>query len=383
MQNAVLRGGQGIEFVWAMCNTGSKPIPRPVEFYPVDKSRFVFDRLGNMALLCRQAPVWGSYVARNVNRQPVDLQNIQGAKGAMTAFPTEAGRFLYHKYKSIGGKWTRPADEGFIYWGFGEDIPLYLPVTFDNFALRFRMKWLEKFGTPLTVLSYADGAIPAADVKAVAKAMREEVVVNKPFPNGGGQDDWMKIEYMQPQMSGQDAFASFSDTWTKPRVEKILLGGANLMEIGPQGSYASSVSQRDSGSQMVFRWDCLNIDTTINLQMVPYICQARFPGMNPRYYPRHQMAPELQKDKKAEMEIIEKAVQMGVDIRKSDIYDLLGKSKPKEGEDILVLSSSVGSPFEGFPPAAPPMNEEGADRMKELTTGKLNPEQREPVGANV
>jgi phage gp29-like protein len=379
LQNAVLRGGQGIEFVWALDTSGGRPIPRPVEFYPVDKSRFVFDRLGNMALLSRRSPVWGAYVARNVNRQPVEFTGDTLARG-YTAFPTEGGRFVYHKYKSLGGKWTRPADEGFVYWGFGEDIPLYLPVTFDNFALRFRMKWLEKFGTPLTILQYADGGVSQDDVIAVAKALREEVVVNIPMIDGQ-PDSLMKVDYTEPRMGGHDAFSSFSDNWTKPRVEKILLGGANIMDVGPGGSYASAVNQRDSGTQMVFRYDAVNIDTTINNQMVPYMCQARWPGMPASYYPRHQMAPELQKDKKAEMEIIRMAVEMGVDLREAEVYDILGMTKPKEGEDVLVISTGMEGTFEGFPPAAPPMNAENSERMGELVHGTLNEKQREPIGA--
>jgi len=336
MQNAVLMGGQGHEWVWAKDATG---VEKPVEFYPIHKNRFVFDRLGNMAILTRETPVWGSYISVNPTRVHGDLR----------AWPVPGGKFMYHKYMAEGGPWTRPASEGYLYWGRGEDTNLYIPVTFDQFVLRFRMKWLEKHGMPLTILRYPDNEALTTEVLKIAESLRGESVVTIPKMVGAGNDDhFYSIEFVEPPAMGHDAFARFSDEWTKPRVEKILLGGANLMEVGDQGSYGATVAQGDRGAQIVFRWDAKNIDTTINLQIVPYMVQAKWPGCDPRYYPKHMMVPEQEKDRAAEMEVIEAAARI-VPVREADVYDRSGLTKPKEDEEKVFLGQEQSSPFDMFP----------------------------------
>lgn len=370
MQNAVLMGGQGIEWIWARNNVEGTSYERPVEYHPIHKTRFVFDRLGNMALLTRETPVWGTYVAPSPNRM----------RSGEHIWPTPPGKFMYHRYKAEGGPWTRPASEGYVYWGRGEDTNLFIPVTFDQFVLRFRMKWLEKHGMPLTLLYYPDSEALKSEVLSIAKAIRGESIVTIPRPAGGEYDQFYHVEFVSPPELGADVFSSFSEEWTKPRIEKIILGGANLLEVGDRGSYAATVDQRDEGASIIFRWDAKNIDTTIDLQCVPAMVQARFPGIPEEYYPHHKLTPEVEKNRAVEMEVIQAAAQL-VPIREEDVYEACGYSRPKDDEAKVFLGQAPGgAPGQGFDNFPTPLSSLPPEKLELLREAvRKNPNVREAL----
>ena len=323
MMKAVLDGGHGHEFTWMR---GSEGVDIPVAFYPMHKSRFVFDRMGNMAILTRDTPVWGSYVGAAPARM---TGNLSGD----LAWMTPPGRFAYHKYMAEGGPWFRPASEGFVYWGRGENTHLYVPVTFDQFVVRFRMKWLEKHGMPFTCLYYTPGMSTPEQVRQIAESIRGEAIALIPRGSGPtGKEQFYSLDFIQPPTIGHDAFASFSDTWTKPAVNKILLGGVESMEIGDAGGYNATIDQRDAGENVIFRYDAMNIDTTMNQQLIPYIVRAvpRWKDVPQAHLPRHCLTPERGRNRMEELELLQ-ATAMMVPVRESDVYDVSGIQRPNDG----------------------------------------------------
>lgn len=339
MERAVLLGGQGHEWVWAKVDGHE----RPVEYYPVHKSRFVFDRLGNQAVLTRTTPVWGAYVNRPPHRMP----------NSEFAWSTPGGRFVYHKYMAEGGPWQRPAAEGYLYWGRGEDTRLYIPVQFDHFVIRFRMKWLEKHGMPLTILHHPDN-VSSSQIDAVAKSLRGESIVRLPKPVGKEKDHWYALEFIDPPKGGYDAFQQFQDGYVKQRIERLLLGSSGVYDGGSgggggeSGGYAASVNRRDAGPQIIFRYDAMNISESLNVQLIPYIVWGRWPGLDDKYFPRHVMEPKEEKDQKQRMELAEMAARL-VPIRKDEIYEAAGFDRPKEGdEDVVYTPEAADDPFAGM-----------------------------------
>ena len=338
MQMAVLMGGVGFEWIWERVNG----YERPVMANQIHKSRFVFDRLGNMAILTRTNPVWGAYVGRDPTRMP----------NGEAAWLTPGGKFMYHKYMAEGGPWYRPASEGFNYWGRGEDGNLYVPVTFDNFVVRFRLKWIEKHGMPLTILYHPDNQAMSSEVTRIANSLRGESIVTIPRPVGENTAEYMyKLDFIDPPSNGYDAFQEFSEKWTRPAVEKILLGGANLLEVGDRGSYAATVAQRDAGASIIFRYDALKLDETLNIQLIPYIVNARWPGIPRAYYPKHTMAPEEEVDQELRMRLIQQAAEM-VPVRRTDVYSAAGLERPMQNEmkDVVYLGQA---PIPGHPELGP------------------------------
>ncbi len=361
LEHAVLLGGQGVELVWDTKNG----VELPVNFFPVHKSRFARDRMGNLALLTRSAPVYGEYVQAEVASLP------NGDK----VYYAPQGKFLYHIHQTgPGGSWANTLPEGFIYWGKGENIALWNLVQIDQFVTRFRVKWLERYGIPLAMLYY-----PQTDKNArsmlttIANSIRNEGIATIPRIAGGGKDDFYDVEYKQAPGTGQDYFASLRETFIRPGIEKILLGGANLLQIGA-GSYSASVDQRDAGSTIVFQYDAQNISQTLNQQLIPYIVRAKWPSCPEEFMPKHVMAPSERSDKVQDMTVIREAAAL-VPILKTEVYKKAGLEIPKDGEDeknLVFIGSNremIGE-LDGFPSA-----------MRKPDEGKiLNGKKAPPIG---
>ena len=390
LQTAVLQGGVGYEFIWEKNEEG---VEVPVNYYQVHKTRFIFDRMGRMALLTRQQPVWGAYVAQP-NQPPQPQLN-----GTKAWFPTVPGKFIYHTYMKEGGSWYRPATEGFNYWGRGENNNLYNLVLFDQFVTRFRIKFLERFGYPLTVLYYPDGDDnAAAQLTQIAQQVRKEVIASIPRRGGDAVDGLYKLDYFQPNMSGQDYFEKFQEQFIRTKIEKIVLGGANLMQLGPTGSYGASVDQRDSGSEIIFRFDAKNISETLNLQLIPHIVWSKYPDCPKNMMPKHVMAPKQAPDRQADLQALQTASAL-VPITRADIYRAAGLEPPKADtapEEIVFSGQApdmVGG-LDNYPAAfmqgngkkVPAKDDEGDDEKqdgkpangKDAKGGKKKP--KKPIG---
>lgn len=367
MQNAVMMGGQGHEWVWQRDGLG---VERPVNYFPVHKTRFVFDRQGNLSILTREFPVYGVVASRNVDRLS-DGRNI---------YKTIGGKFSYHRYMAHGGPWHRPAAEGYIYWGRGEDTNLFIPVTFDQFVLRFQMKWLEKHGMPTSILYYPENSELNSQVIKIAESIRDEAVIKIPRPIGTGtQQDWYDLQFQDPPASGYEAFSQFHDQWTAPRIEKILLGGANLLNLGEGGSYAGTVDQRDSGMNIIFRFDAMNISDTLTNQVIPYIVNSKFKGCDPKYYPKYSLEPKEQVDQGMRMGVLQQGAQV-VPVRKASFYEAMGEKPPGDDEETVFMGMAPGGAFDGFPQnSAAGASAKGKPAKAAEKKDKTGNKKREPI----
>ncbi len=326
MEHAVILGGQGFEFIWRPDANG---VMAPKYFYPVHKSWFVRDRIGNLGLLTRETPVWGSYIAV----QPMMQGNMKVTNPALMP-----GKFIYHVYLYEGGPWYRPQSNGFMYWGRGEDIVLFRIITFDNFVLRYRMKWLEKHGMPMTVLEYPQNAFDVDVYNRIVNSQRGESVARVPRIQGGDDVAQWGIKFLEPPKMGYDAFAGFRDGFTKPSVLNVLLGGSNTMDVGSRGSYSATLEQNDTGLEVLIEWDAMTIDTTINTQLVGPIVRSvpKWRNMPDEHLPKHVLTPERRRNRLMELEQLERMAALGAPIRLSDVYDAAGKQAPRNGEAIAV-----------------------------------------------
>lgn len=363
LQYAVLVGGQGLEVVW---NQEVNGVEVPVSIHPVHMTRFGFDRLGNMALLTRNTPVWGAYVSGN----PQMIYT--------RALPR--GRFIYHQHKQGQGQWDRPEFEGYAYYGIGLDVPLYYVVTFDIFCLKFRMKFLERYGIPPTVLYVPDNRITSREVMRIADSLRGESMVTIPRLMGTSADSnnfnsLYKVDQMPVPTGSYDFFEGFSDRYTLPRVNAIMLGSSGEGKSGGKedggtgGGYSKAVQERDSGPNMWFKRDAARISETLTGQFIPAIVLGRFPGMTPDYWPIFSIEPKEEKDRSQELDIAQKASTM-VPVTKAHIYDAADLPVPQPGEETVGGQQQPGMPSQGQPGQPAPQGSAPNSRMPAMTAPK-------------
>lgn len=340
METAIIPGGIGIELVW---NREADGTERPVQFWSVHKSRFLFDRLGNLCLRTRDYPVWGVHTGAN-----------PGITGGPTLQPTR-GKFLYHVYRREPGSWEKPELEGYQYYGKGEDTTLYIPVTFDHFCHRFQMKWIERFGVPPTVV-YHPLNESAANIVAVARSLRGESVISVPRQIGpNNENSHYMIEQLDVPSPSFDAFESYYRERTKNSIGGILLGSVDEMSKSESGSYSDHVSRRDSGPMIYYAYDAKCIAATINHQLIPTIIDhSPFKDLPTNYYPAFVMEPKEEKDQLQQVQVLNETAK-AVHVPEDEYYDRAGIRKPNAGERTVFLGAQPmgdGMDFSGGPEGA-------------------------------
>lgn len=344
---ATLMGGIGHDWVWHREATG---LQRPVKFWLIDKSRFVFDRIGNMALRTRTTPVWGSYVAA----EQVD-QYITRA----SAIPQ--GRITYHWFRRRGGQWEQPDLEGYQFFGVGLDIPLGAIVTYGFFALRFWMRYIEKFGIPPYKLFHPGNMALTPQVKATAEQIRFESVIALPqtLQAGASATRMWDIEPLAIPTAQFNWFQDFSK-WVAEKVNLICLSQADASGGGEGRTgegYSGHVSRYDSGPSLVYKSDAKKVCETLDSQIIAPIALNRFQNLPPEYWPKLKLQAKEERDRVQEMEVAEKTASM-VPLAEDEVYERSGFRKPEPGEKTIGGQAPEADPFNPNP--LPPMGMPGA-----------------------
>lgn len=364
-QEAILAGGVGHEWMWQTEADGTE---RPVESIAIHKTRLLYDRLGNLLLRTRSDPVFGVYLGANPG-------NEQLAKGL------PAGKITYWAYEKIPGEWFKPELEGYRYWGRGLDVPLYYAVTFDQYVLRFQMKWLEMYGIPPRLLYYSNalGGSDKSMAETVARSLRGGAVTSIPRPPGTGKEyDFFKVEDMPVPAPSYDAFNQFYEKRTKPAINGIILGSADEMGQGDKGGYAGHQSRRDSGPMILFKADAENINQTINRQLMPAIFRRgprQYRNLPWEYMPRFQLIAEEEKDRLQEATILQTVTQF-MPVVEDEAYDRVGFRKPSPDDKVIGGAPTPGeaNPFDsggdmpGVEKSPVGEREHGADQSQEKET---------------
>lgn len=355
-QGGILFGGRGIEWIWAQDANG---VSRPVETWDVHGSRILFDTDGNPSLLTTQAPVWGAYIGKEPQRINKEI----------SAYMLPPGRFSYYKYMAEGGPWQRPVYEGFNYHGRGETMRLYMPVMYDYYMIKYEMTTADKHGTPHVSLFYPENM--GVDVSSYVQQLERKTV--SAFPRTANEDprSLFDVQFQVPSGLSYNIFEQFHDRageW----IDIILLGGADQMQLANVGGYNATEGQRDAGEVVVFAYDAMCLSKFFTNQIVPYIVRAvpKWANLPDEVLPKVSLMPQKLRNRLQELQLLQSGAQM-VPIREADIYEAIGKTRPKDGldgsepEPAIFLGQPQNELFNGFP--TPAGTDTGADVSSSVT----------------
>lgn len=329
MQLGVLHGGIGHEWNWIRLPDGTQ---RPVEFTSIKKDRFKFDRTGQMCLLTRRQPVWGGYL---------------GVTPTNPERPSRLppGKFTYHRYQVIPGSWFQPEDEGYQYFGYGLDQPLYDVVMRDLACWYLQMEWLRQYGNPPRGLYVPT---PSAqwqdDIRNIAKRFKTDSLVPIPSNVEEGQRIFEIIDAEVPNPS----FNAFGEARKRhyDDIEAIILGSVGTLSQQDKGGYASHKSRQQSGPDLLAQRDAARICSTLNAQLVPAMLKfgpEQFRELDPADLP--QIAIYDEQDVSGDVvDALEKASKL-VPIGKRTMYRRLRIDEPEDGEE-TVEPPQEQSPYE-------------------------------------
>ena len=181
----------------------------------------------------------------------------------------------------------------------------------------------------------------------------------------------------KPASSSIDWFTQHNKEYTAPLVSLILLGSSEESQKQEgRGGYSDHASRRDSGPNIFFARDALNISGTINKQMVPAIVLGRWPNIPPSYWPMFGMEASEEKDRMQEVQIYG-ATSEKVPVPVNDFYDAAGIRKPDPGEDVIGGPAQPPTPIIPNQPGMPAL-EPDQDHPGHIP-GR-NPNAASPVG---
>lgn len=379
LQYAVLVGGQGLEVQW---NQEVNGVEIPVAINPVHMSRFSWDRQGNLALLTRYTPVWGSYISGNPQWQ--QTTNGGGRAGVPVGNGLPHGRFIYHIFQQGQGQWDHPEFQGFEYAGIGLDIPLYYVVTWDIFCLKFRMKFLERYAIPPTWLYAPMNRLTSRETLQICDSLRGESVVRMPRMAGQPYDNEYHAEQPAAPTGSFDFFSSHTDGYTLPRVNAIMLLSSSEAKGQGEGGgksegYSSTVANKDAGPALLYKDDAQNISQTINNQFIPSIVWGRYPNERKEYFPIFSLEPKEEKDRMQELQIAKAASEL-VPISEDHVYDVADLPKPQPNQKTVggQQQGQQGMPAGGQPGTPPQPGGNGTKTQVAFPQGNGIP--KNPVG---
>lgn len=358
LQRAVLEGGACVEFTWQKDSAGFE---YPTGHNIVSKTRIVMDRMGNLSLLTRANPVWGALAMPNPN----DFVKNMMAENELLPLSPLYGKFIYHTYLQYPGMWNYPQLEGYTYYGIGLDVPLYYTISWDIFVLQNRIRHIAKYGDPPYNLYGSDASDPNAlqVAKSIALTRGEAVrwIPGKMQGQTPENGQWYLEQQEVPDTN--DIFAQFSDDYTRARVNALILGSADENSKGKSGGYSDHVSRKDSGPQVLFKYDAENISETITTQLISAIAKARFPNLHPTYWPVFTLEPAEERDRQQEVDILEKALSLGLKVSKTEAYEKIGLRVPEPDEELLE-APPILNPNNPLDPNQKPIGEDGDGEAK-------------------
>lgn len=261
----------------------------------------------------------------------------------ITALPLKFLVFLPQLYNDY------PEREGYgphvLYWSF-----------FKRFAKREQMVLLEVFGKPWRIV-YAE------DPDKVQKEQLEEAAtaVDQMGANAtGALPPGVKAQTDQPGPgAGQVHRDVFNDS--NDEVSKIVLGETRTTDAKPSALGSAGDQVALDVSAEVKEADSANLSDL--LSELPADIVTLNGGEEARIYaPRLELTYEQAKDPIKETARVATLVQVGVQLKADEVYENINYTKPKEGDELLVVKPQA--PLQGAPGAPPQGAEPGGLGMR-------------------
>jgi phage gp29-like protein len=333
--DAFLPGMSVNELVWKIDSQGKYVVK---EHFPQDKTRFKFDRDGNLRLLQPAQPIIGVEV------------------------PTH--KYITHIFNIADGSWLNPEDAGYIFYGKGlADTPLYHYFYFKMIALRYLLRGLERYGNPFKVF-YSGPQNPqlAAKMSEILSALQNDSVVGIP-----GKKGETNVEVTRAA-SGADIFISLME-YVDKLITRAILGQELMTEMPGVGSYAAAQVHASVFARIVENDKAL-LQDTLNKTLMSYDAMLNTPQVPPEMWPTFSFKKEALIDASNFLSIVQKATSLGMLVSESQVRELTGLAAPEEGEGIIGGPAMMGMGGAGGPDEPPPGKSDkkegnGADKGKQ------------------
>lgn len=256
----------------------------------------------------------------------------------------EMDRVLIHKHMIEDADFETPLAAGSLH-GVGIRSRIYWSWFQKQNTLALLMEYLERSAMGFEIWKYPHGN--AEYLAAIETAAFERLGAGKNIvfmPIMPGNPELAEMEHVETGLAGMDLVDSLAHRYYEWAIKRYILG--QVLSTEPESGGLSAASLGDFQKTSLFnilKYDAINggetmshfVNHTIkvkNRHVLP-IGSENIPAR----FVYDTESPEMDK----ELESIEKAFEMGLPIKKDDIYGKLKASKPTENDDVIQKAPPV------------------------------------------
>ncbi len=267
-----------------------------------------------------------------------------------------------HKHMIEDGPFDDPLAAGSIH-GVGIRSRIYWTWYAMQECLHMLLTFLERSALGVEIWRFPMGNKKAeTDTRAAAEQRigNGRSIVLVPVPPGE-QADLYGVQHIEPGMSGADAIKNLLIEYFGHKIKRYILGQTLTSEAAGTGLGSGVADAHKATFADIIKYDAINLQETITNDIVRPLQLFNFPksaGIHLRFVIDTESENAEQK-----LSALSQAWSMGLEIRSEDLYQLIGTSRPSEGEDALQnpqIAQAKQQMKQGGGPGAPPPGGPGA-----------------------
>lgn len=258
-----------------------------------------------------------------------------------------------------------PEQEGLgpraLYWSF-----------FKRFSWRHRMALTELFGMPWRIVTYDKDAPANDDTVKKASEAAEKLGGESTAAFGRGA----KLDVIFPGENSGQLFQMTNDDVDK-QMAKLVVGNTATTD-GGEANRANSIVQKGE-QDIIAQKDAGGVGARLRFGLLrPFVELNRGRGAWAALGPDFQILARPPRDRKAELERVEKVISLGVPVTVNEVREISGTRAPEKGEAVVTQQAQAGTdpfgkPLPPKPGVIDPTNpDEAAARAGDLEAGGVD-----------
>ncbi len=258
-----------------------------------------------------------------------------------------------HRHIIEDGDFDHPIKADSIH-GIGIRSRIYWTWKAYSECFKLLMEYIERTALGTEIWRYPahnERAKEATEEAAQRRGSPGRSILMVPVPEGE-QADLYNVDIVEPGLQGADVLQNVLHSFFGHKMKRYILGQTLSSEAESTGLGSGVANAHLATLADIVTWDARSLAETITTDILRPLQLWNFPNSHGVYlkFKFDTESPQAQQ----KLEAYRAAWEMGTKIKSEDIYQIIGASRPSDGDDdVLDISGgqSMGDPMGGLPPA--------------------------------
>lgn len=283
---------------------------------PHNGDKITYDLLGNPRILTRNNQTAGEALSE-------DQQN----------------RLIIHTYDPEDGSFYEGAEAGYIFKGRGLRDSIWQYWWLKHNALKFWLRFMERFGGGMVFGKYPMGNKNAKDaIESVIKNLLNDSMVSVPVPSDVTEKDLYGVEVATVGGAEQSCklFENFVEGWAGKHIRILIEGQEQANQTSGDGLGSGRADALQDIFKMFVGYDKSIMECTLTEQLVKRVQAYNYGEL--AYGCKFKYVDDQQnwEDQKSRLDT---AKAMGLKVPKAWLYDQVGAPVPQDTDEVIDLGT--------------------------------------------